>query len=126
MTALILSLILPVLVGVALLLLVKTFGSRQKKAKKVDHTTWQERAVWGWATIVSATRGTPDLSGRARVTMTLEVHTPGTPAYTAKSTWVVEAEGLQFVETGKEISLKVDPLDLQYVYPNVSWAKVAD
>jgi hypothetical protein len=59
----------------------------------------------------------------ARVEMQLEVHMPGTPAYQAKTTWLVEQDSLAAVQEGKEIALKVDPLGPKYVYPNGTWAK---
>ncbi len=62
----------------------------------------------------------------ARVELKLEVHMPGTPAYQAKTTWLVEQESLASIEEGKEISLKVDPLAPQYVYPNGAWAKLLE
>ena len=58
-----------------------------------------------------------------RVTMELEIHLPGTPMYNGTTTWLVEKEALEYVETGKEVPLKVDPLDQKYIYPNGSWAK---
>ena len=48
---------------------------------------------------------------------------PGTPAYQAKTTWLVEQDALASIEEGKEIALKVDPLGPQHVYPNGTWAK---
>ncbi|HTX91540.1 MAG TPA: hypothetical protein VMC09_10010 [Anaerolineales bacterium] len=101
---------------------------RPRKAKKtpVDDRTRLERSVWAWAKILSAEAGTVSSLGVARVEMQLEVHTPGTPAYPAKVTWLVDRESLEFVEQGKELSLKVDPQDLKYIYPNGSWAKVVN
>jgi hypothetical protein len=97
---------------------------RKKKAGPVDDRTRLERAVWGWAKIIKVERGPVNTFKMAHVEMQLEVHTPGTPAYPATVTWLVEQESLGFVEEGKELSLKVDPEDLKYLYPNGSWAKV--
>jgi hypothetical protein len=98
---------------------------RQRKAKtaKDDPTTRQERAVWAWAKILSASQGELNTFRMARVEMELEVHMPGTPAYQAKATWLVEQDALASMEEGKEIALKVDPLGPQRVYPNGTWAK---
>jgi hypothetical protein len=98
---------------------------RQRKLKtaKDDPTTRQERAVWAWAKILSASQGAVNTFRMARVEMELEVHMPGTPAYQAKATWLVEQDALASVEEGKEIALKVDPLGPQHVYPNGTWAK---
>jgi hypothetical protein len=126
MTNLLLAIFVPLAIGFFFVFLMRFRGVRRTKAVKVDHQTWRERAVWGWATVVSASSTPVDSTGRARVKLTLEVHTPGTPAYSATATWLVEPEALVYVEVGKEISLKVDPLDLQYVYPNGSWAKVEE
>jgi hypothetical protein len=121
-----LAIFVPLLLGVLIWILARNRGMRKTKPAKVDHQSWRERAVWGWATVVNAASTPVNATGRARVSLTLEVHTPGTPAYTATTTWLVEPDSLGYVEVGKEISLKVDPLDLRYVYPNGSWAKVEE
>jgi len=126
MTNLLLAIFIPLLMGLLVYLLARSRSGSKMKAAKVDHQTWRERAVWGWAKVLGAANTPVDASGRARVALTLEVHTPGTPAYTAKATWLVEPDALGYVEVGREISLKVDPLDLRYVYPNGSWAKVEE
>ena len=97
--------------------------SRKPKNAKDDPTTRQERAVWAWAKILSSSQGPVNAFRMARVEMQLEVHMPGTPAYQAKTTWLVEQDALASVEEGKEIALKVDPLGPQHVYPNGTWAK---
>ncbi len=96
---------------------------RNPKKEKVDERTRQERSVWAWATIKNATQGPVSSFGVSKVQMELEVHLPGNPAYPAKVTWLVDKESLGFVETGKELSLKVDPLGPEHIYPNGSWAK---
>ena len=78
---------------------------RKPKHSKDDHRTRQERAVWAWAKILSASQGPINAFHMARVELEFEVHMPGTPAYQAKSTWLVDEESLEFVEEGKEISL---------------------
>jgi hypothetical protein len=99
---------------------------RKPKPTKDDHRTRQERAVWAWAKILSASQGPINTFRMARVELQLEVHMPGTPAYQAKTTWLVEQESLESVEEGKEISLKVDPQAPEYVYPNGAWAKLLE
>ena len=110
--------------------LVIWFFSRRRQVKrkpaKTDAHTRQERAVWAWAKVITSSLGTIDLSGQARVALRLEVHMPGTPAYLANTTWIVQQEGLAYIESGREVSLKVDPLDPQYVFPNGPWAKLAE
>ena len=96
---------------------------RTPKPAKDDTNTRQERAVWAWAKILSSSQGPVNTFRMARVEMQLEVHMPGTPAYRAKTIWLVEEAALPSVVEGKEIGLKVDPLGPEYVYPNGTWAK---
>ena len=96
---------------------------RKLKTAKDDPATRQDRAVWAWAKVLSSSQGTVSSFRMARVEMQLEVHMPGSPAYQAKTTWLVEQDSLAAVQEGKEISLKVDPLGPQHVYPNGTWAK---
>ncbi len=98
--------------------------SRKQKPEKVDDRTRQERAVWAWAKILSSSQEPVNTYRMARVEMELEIHMPGSPAYQAHTTWLVEQEALGYIEEGKEISLKVDPVDPQYIYPKGSWAKL--
>jgi hypothetical protein len=114
------------MVGTAVWVLVRMRRISGKKKTKDDPQTHRERAVWAWAQIVTSTHGATGLGGMVHVTMGLEVHLPGTPLFTATTTWLVEQEALEYVEKGKEISLKVDPQDLRYIYPNGSWAKVVE
>jgi hypothetical protein len=100
---------------------------RKPKAPKLDHATRQERGVWGWAKVLrSKPVGSPGLGGLQRYELELEVHLPGNPAYTPTATWLVEAESAGFVAQGREVSVKVDPADLKYVYPQGSWARYAE
>ena len=96
---------------------------RKSKTAKDDPTTRQERAVWAWAKILSSSQGAINTFRMARVEMTLEIHMPGSPAYQAKVTWLVEQDALASIEEGKEVALKVDPQGPQFVYPNGTWAK---
>jgi hypothetical protein len=96
---------------------------RKSKTAKDDPSTRQERAVWAWAKILTASQGPVNTFRMARVEMQLEVHLPGTLAYQARTIWLVEQDALKSVEEGKEIALKVDPLGPQHIYPNGTWAK---
>lgn len=120
----IISIVLPLLIlGFLGWYFLRMRQSRKPKKNRDDPTTRQERAVWAWAKILSSSQGPVNTFRMARVEMNLEVHMPGTPAYQAKTTWLVEQDALASVEEGKEIALKVDPLGPQYVYPNGPWAK---
>lgn len=114
------------LVGTAIYIMVQMWRRSGKKKIKDSPQVHRERAVWAWAKIVSSTHGEAGLGGMVRVALELEVHLPGTPQYTATTNWLVEQEALEYVETGKEVSLKVDPLDSKYIYPSGSWARVLE
>jgi hypothetical protein len=114
------------MLGCAFWILIRTRRmSAQKKAKDNPHNHF-ERAVWAWARVASATQGSTGPEGMVRVSMELDIHLPGTPCYTATTTWLVEKEMLGYVAMGKDISLKVDPQNLKYIYPNGSWAKAEE
>ena len=98
--------------------------SRKPKPEKVDEHTRQGRAVWAWAKILSSNQEPVNTYHVARVDLQLEVHMPGNPAYQVKTTWLVDQESLAYIEEGKEVSLKVDPLGPEHVYPSGSWAKL--
>jgi hypothetical protein len=115
-----------VMLGITIWVLFLMTRSSRKKKIKDSPQVHRERAVWAWARIASSTHGAAGLGGMVRVALELEVHLPGTPQYPARSTWLVEEEMLGYLETGKEISLKVDPLDLKYIYPNGSWARLVE
>jgi len=115
-----------VMLGTAIWVLVRMRRmSGQKKAKDSPQSHF-ERAVWAWARIASSTHGTAGPGGMLRVVLELDVHLPGTPHFNATTTWLVEQEMLEYVEKGKEISLKVDPQALKYIYPNGSWARIVE
>jgi hypothetical protein len=121
--------IIPVLMAVGVVwVLIRTQRVRRagKEVVKRDSQSRQERAVWAWAKVLASTPDATQPGSRTRVELQLEIHTPGTPAYEATATWLVDQEALDFVEVGKEISLKVDPLDLKYVYPNGPWARLVE
>jgi hypothetical protein len=122
-----LAIVIPVLtLGLFVWFFIRMRRSKKPKTIKDDHNTRQERAVWAWAKILTASQGPINTYRMARVELQLEVHMPGTPAYQTRATWLVEDESLPSVEEGKEIPLKVDPLDPKYVYPNGAWAKLAE
>lgn len=112
-----------VLVGAIIWVFVKQRrASGQKKIKDTPQTRL-ERAVWAWALVVHSSHETPGPGSMVRVTLELEVHLPGTPAYTTDTVWLVEQESLEYVEAGKEVSIKVDPLGVHHIFPNGPWAK---
>jgi hypothetical protein len=118
---------LPILtIGFFIWFFVRMRRPKKQKNAKDDHRTRQERAVWAWAKILSAQLGPVNTYHVARVEMNLEVHLPGNPVYQAKTTWLIEQDALDSIGEGKEVSLKVDPLGLQYVYPNGAWAKFVE
>jgi hypothetical protein len=114
------------MVGITVWVLVMMTRNSRKKKPRDTPQAHRERAVWAWARIITSTQGTVGLGGMVRVSMELEVHLAGTPQYTTATTWLVEQEMLAYLETGKETSLKVDPLDPKYIYPNGTWAKVVE
>ncbi len=113
-----------ILVGVTIWVFMRMTRSSKKKPKDTIATR-QDRAVWAWARVINTSQGTPGLGGMVRVTMDLEVHLPGTPPYPVSTTWLVEQDALGYVETGKEVPLKVDPQAPEFIFPNGSWAHLA-
>jgi hypothetical protein len=112
-----------ILVGTAAWVLVRMHRMSGQKKAQDNPQIHCERAVWAWAKVVACTQGKEGYGGMVQVVLELDVHLPGTAHYTATTTWLVEKEMLGYVEMGKEISLKVDPQDPKYIYPNGSWAK---
>jgi heme/copper-type cytochrome/quinol oxidase subunit 2 len=124
MGAEIIAIFVPLLtLGLVIWFLARMRRQRKPKNQKVDERTRQERAVWAWANILSSAQGPVSSFGVSRVEMELDVHLPGSSPYPAKVTWLVDKESLGFVEQGKELALKVDPLGPDHIYPNGSWAK---
>ena len=115
---------LPILtIGFFLWFFLRMRRPKKSKTAKEDPATRQDRAVWAWARVLSSSQGALNTYRMAKVEMNLEVHLPGSPAYPAKVTWLVEQDALAAVQEGKEIALKVDPLGPQHIYPNGTWAK---
>ena len=120
----IIAIFVPLLtLGLVIWFFVRMRRQRKPKKDKVDDRTRLERAVWAWANILSSNQGPISSFGVSKVEMELEVHLPGSPIYPAKVTWLVDKESLGYVEKGKELALKVDPLGTDHIYPNGSWAK---
>lgn len=92
------------------------------KPKKEDHATRQRRAVWAMATIREMNTEPSSFGTMTRVTMQVHVKLPGSEPYDAKTTWLVKSDSLELLETGKDIGVKVDPQNPQYIYPNGNWA----
>lgn len=113
-----------ILVGVTIWVFMRMTRNTKKKPKDTLATR-QDRAVWAWARVVKASHASPGLGGMVRVTLDLDVHLPGTAPYPATTSWLVEKDALGYVETGKEVPLKVDPQAPEYIFPNGSWAQLA-
>ena len=123
----VLTFLLPLLtIGLIIWFFTHNRQFRKPKAAKTDHHTRQERGVWAWGTVLESSAGEVNMVGQKRVQLSLDVHLPGTPHYTAKTTWLVDQDALGYVEMGKEVSLKVDPQEPTYIYPNGTWAKFAE
>jgi len=110
-------------IGLVIWFFTRMRRQRKPKKDKADDRTRLERAVWAWANILNSTQGPISSFGVSKVEMELEVHLPGSPVYPARVTWLVDKESLGYVEKGKELALKVDPLGPDHIYPNGSWAK---
>jgi len=113
------------LIGVGIWLTIRMRNARKSQKPRNDPAARQERAVWAWAKVLNST-SQPSAAGWTRVTMELEVHAPGSEPCSAEATWLVDHDSLGYVETGQEISLKADPQDPHYVYPNGPWAKMIE
>ena len=96
--------------------------SQQAKKPKEDHPTRQRRAVWAMATITEMRTEPSSFGTMTRVYMSVHVRLPGSEPYDAKTTWLVKADSLDLLENGKDIGVKVDPQNPQYIYPNGNWA----
>ncbi len=122
----ILTILLPlVMLGLVIWFTTRGLRSRRSRAKANTPAARQARATWAWAR-VTASQTKPSDREWVRVDLEFEVHAPGSPACTAKTTWLVQKESLDFIEVGKEISLKADPQDPTFVYPNAPWAKIPE
>lgn len=122
------NLILEILAGLVLISAIIWVSLRKKRTVvKTDNSPQArlDRAVWAWARVLKSSHDEPGLAGMVRVTLELEVHLPGTPAYTIDTVWLVEQESLEYVQVDQEVPLKVDPLGMHHVYPNGPWAKLA-
>jgi len=83
--------------------------------------------VWAGATVVILRRPIElaQAHSRALGELRLLVHPPSGQDYPALVSWLVELHALDQVQPGQELSIKIDPLDPQVIYPNVSWAREA-
>ena len=112
-----------VMVGLIVWFIIRGRKNKIARMEKNSPSARQARAIWAWAKVISSQ---PEDATRewVRVSMELEVHAPGSPASTTSVTWLVQKESLAFIETGQEISLKADPVDPSFVFPNAPWAKI--
>jgi hypothetical protein len=115
--------LLLIMAGVTSWLVLQARRRNQKEKKKDSLQTRLERAVWAWARILTCTVDEGVAQNPKKVHLELEVHMPGSPAYTTRTTWLVEKEGMDFIQAGKEISVKADPQEPAYLFPNGPWAR---
>lgn len=117
--------LLSLLVMIAVIVIANRMTPRKKK--EVDSpATRLAGAIWGWATVLSAS-STPAQSGdMLRVDMELEVHVPGTAPYTARTVWMVNPEAAAYVAVGKDVAVRVNPSSPKYIYPHASWATLVE
>ncbi len=94
----------------------------QKKKEADNPATRLAGAIWGWATVLSATSTPAKTGDMLRVELELEVHVPGLEPYAARTVWMVNPEAAEYVAVGKDVSVKVNPSSPKYVYPHASWA----
>ena len=118
-------LLLIVTVAAAIFIMARHWSRTRKKKTHDSLQTRQERAVWAWARVLSCSPAAEGLAGNIRIQLQLEVHLPGSDAYPATVTWLVDKEALGYVETGKELSVKVDPLATGFIFASGPWAKFA-
>jgi hypothetical protein len=112
-----------VIVGMTIWLVLQTQRRKQKEKKKDSLQTRLERVVWAWARILTCTVDEGIPQNPRKIHLELEVHMPGTPAYAALTTWLVDKEGMDFIQAGKDISVKVDPQEPAFLFPNGPWAR---
>lgn len=118
-----LTFILGSLLVMIVIILVVNRMNPQKKKKEVDNpATRLAGAIWGWATVLSATSTPAKTGDMLRVEMELEVHVPGIAPYAARTVWMVNPEAAEYVAVGKDVSVKVNPSSPKYIYPHASWA----
>jgi hypothetical protein len=98
---------------------------KTKKPVKEDHATRQGRAVWARAVVLSSEVGAQGMTGLSRVSIKFEVHLPGADPYMGQAVWLVEQSALEYVQAGKDVSVKIDRENPQYIYPHGSWATYA-
>ncbi len=117
--------ILSLLIMVVVIVISSRMG--QRKRKEIDsHATRLAGAIWGWATVLSATSAPAQGKDMMRVEMELEVHVPGTAPYAARTVWMVNPEAMAYLAVGKDVAVKVNPNSPKYVYPHASWATLVD
>jgi hypothetical protein len=121
-----LSILLPlVMIGLIIWFTLRTVRRRKPKAGGNTPAARLGRATWAWARITTS-HVQPSDRDWVRVDLEFEVHAPGSSVCTAKATWLVQKESLEYIEVGKEISLKADPQDPSFVFPNAPWAKIPE
>lgn len=121
-----LSILLPlVMLGLVIWFTTRGLRSRKTKARANTPAARQARVIWAWAR-VNASHVQPSNRDWVRADLEFEVHAPGSSVCNTKTTWLEQKESLEFIEAGKEISLKADPQDPTFVFPNAPWAKIPE
>lgn len=98
-------------------------GQLQEQARQVEER--MARAIWAGACIVNMKSQAilADATGTVRAELSLLIQPPDGEAYPASSVWRVDIAALSSVQPGQSVSVKIDQLDPQIIYPNVSWAR---
>lgn len=74
------------------------------------------------AVILSSTSGILETSGKARAELALQFKING-ENQVAKTSWLVDVNYLNLLQSGNEIAIKYDQANPKTIYPNLSWAK---
>ena len=103
----------------------RTAGGMPAQTK--ESAARQESAVWATATLLSAQAGLvggeAGVAGWADYELSLEVSAPGGTPYQACTNWMVDLSQLSMLQSGQQLSVKIDQQDPSIIYPNASWAK---
>lgn len=81
----------------------------------------QDNAVWAGAQVISViqTVDLPQNPGKVRVDMVLHVTGQGGESYSTPASWLVDLVHIPQIQTGAELSVKVDRDHPDIIYPNM-------
>ena len=89
-----------------------------------DHEIWLATTTPTEATVVSrSVQISPKARTIAKVDLELKISQPGDGVAVRNTTWLVEVPSLAQIETGRTVSVKVDPKRPERVFPAVPWAR---